>query len=48
MVVPVLDYCDAVWHECRQGNSDKTERLKDEQRGSSTSKLPQNYQLMKL
>ena len=27
MVVPVLDYCDAVWHECGQVNSDKTERL---------------------
>ena len=27
MVLPVLDYCDAVWHECRQGNSAKIERL---------------------
>ena len=27
MVLPVLDYCDAVWHECRQGNSEKIERL---------------------
>ena len=27
MVLPVLDYCDAVWHECGQGNSDKIERL---------------------
>ena len=27
MVLPVLDYCDAVWHECGQGNSDKTEPL---------------------
>ena len=27
MVLPVLDYCDAVWHECGQGNSDKMERL---------------------
>ena len=26
-VVPVLDYCDAVWHECGQGKSDKIERL---------------------
>ena len=48
MVPPVLDYCDTVWHECGQGNSDKIERLKDEHRGSSTSKLPQNYHLIKL
>ena len=27
MVLPVLDYCDVVWHECGQGNSDKMERL---------------------
>ena len=27
MVLPVLDYCDAVWRECGQGNSDKIERL---------------------
>ena len=27
MVLSVLDYCDAVWHECGQGNSDKIERL---------------------
>ena len=27
IVLPVLDYCDAVWHECGQGNSDKIERL---------------------
>ena len=27
MVLPVLDYCDAVWHECGKGNSDKIERL---------------------
>ena len=27
MVLPVLDYCDVVWHECGQGNSDKIERL---------------------
>ena len=27
MVLPVLDYCDTVWHECGQGNSDKIERL---------------------
>ena len=27
MVLPVLDYCDAVWHECWQGNSDKMEQL---------------------
>ena len=27
MVLPVLDYCDAVWHECGQGNSAKIERL---------------------
>ena len=27
MVLPVPDYCDAVWHECGQGNSDKIERL---------------------
>lgn len=25
MVLPVLDYCDTVWHECGQGNSDKIE-----------------------
>ena len=23
----VLDYCDVVWHECGQGNSDKIEQL---------------------
>ena len=28
MVLPVLDWCDAVWHECGQGNSDKIERLR--------------------
>ena len=27
MVLSVLDYCDVVWHECGQGNSDKIERL---------------------
>ena len=27
MVLPVLVYCDAVWHECGQGNCDKIERL---------------------
>ena len=27
MVLPVLDYCDVVWHDCGQGNSDKIERL---------------------
>ena len=27
MVLPVLDYCDAVWHECGQGNSAKIEQL---------------------
>ena len=27
IVLPVLDYCDAVWHECGQGNCDKIERL---------------------
>ena len=28
MVLPVLDYCYAVWHECGQGNSrDKIERI---------------------
>ena len=27
MVLPVLDYCDVVWHECGQGNIDKMERL---------------------
>ena len=27
MVLPVLDYCNAVWHEFGQGNCDKTERL---------------------
>ena len=27
MVLPVLDYCDAVWHEGGQGNSAKIERL---------------------
>ena len=27
MVLPVLDYCDAVWHEFGQGNRDKIERL---------------------
>lgn len=27
MVLPVPDYCDTVWHECGQGNSDKIERL---------------------
>ena len=27
MVLPVLDYCDAVWHEYGQGNSAKIERL---------------------
>ena len=27
MVVPVLDYCDAVWHEFGQWNCDKIERL---------------------
>ena len=26
MVLPVLDYCGAVWHECGQGNSDEIER----------------------
>ena len=47
MVSPVLDYCDAVWHDCGQGNNDKKD-YKDEQRGLSSSKLPQNYQLIKL
>ena len=27
MVLPVLDYCDTVWHECGQGDSDEIERL---------------------
>ena len=27
MVLPVLDYCDVVWHECGQGNNAKIERL---------------------
>ena len=27
MVLLVIDYCDAVWHECGQGNSDKIEWL---------------------
>ena len=27
MVLLVLDYCGAVWHECGQGNSDKIEQL---------------------
>ena len=27
MVLPVLDYCDAVWHEFGQGNCDMIERL---------------------
>ena len=27
IVLPVQDYCDAVCHECGQGNSDKIERL---------------------
>ena len=27
LVLPVLDYCDAVWHECGQGNSAKIEWL---------------------
>ena len=27
MVLEVLDYCNALWHECGQGNSDKTEQL---------------------
>ena len=27
MVLPVLDYCDAVWHEFGQGNCEKIERL---------------------
>ena len=27
MVSPVLDYCDAVWHDCGQGNNDKIEGL---------------------
>ena len=27
MGLPVLDYCDAVWYECGQGNSNKIERL---------------------
>ena len=27
MVLPVLDYCDAVWHEYGKGNSAKIERL---------------------
>ena len=27
MVLPVLDYCDAVWHEFGQGNCHKIERL---------------------
>ena len=48
MVLLVLDYCDAVWHECGQGNSDKIGRLQRQRRGSSTSKLPQNYHLIKL
>ena len=47
MVLPVLDYCDAVWHECGQRNSDKMERLQ-RRAGSSTTKLPQIYQLIKL
>ena len=32
MVLPVLDYCDVVWHECGQGNNDDIERL--QKRGS--------------
>ena len=27
MVLPVLDYCDDVWHECGQGNNDKMKGL---------------------
>ena len=27
MVLLGLDYCDDVWHECRQGNNDKMEGL---------------------
>ena len=27
MVIPVLDYCDIVFHECGQGNQDELERL---------------------
>ena len=27
MVLPVLDYCDIVFHECGQGNQDKLELL---------------------
>ena len=26
-VLLVLDYCDVVWHECGQGNSEEIERL---------------------
>ena len=32
MVLPVLDYCDVVWHECGQGNNNDIERL--QRRGS--------------
>ncbi len=31
MVLPVLDYCDIVFHECGQGNQDELERLQREQ-----------------
>ena len=27
MVLPVLDYCDIVFHECGQGNQDELEHL---------------------
>ena len=27
MVLPVLDYCDAVWHDCEHGNNEKIEWL---------------------
>ena len=27
MVLPVVDYCDIVFHECGQGNQDELERL---------------------
>lgn len=43
MILPVLDYCDVVWHECGEGNGDKINDYKVEEWGLSTSKLPQNY-----
>ena len=48
MVLPVLDYCDAVWADVDKETMRRLKDYKDEQRGLSTSKLPQNYQLIKL